>query len=527
MRLTVLAATGLAAFALTSGALAQVNGPAPCTNGTARLAGVTYTCRGVDLLSVVPTGVEGPLRTSAMNDIWGWTDPQTGREYALGGTRSGVVFVDVTTPTAPLVIGKLPTQTDNSPWRDVKTRGNFAFVVSEAPGHGMQVFDLTRLRGLAPDATRDFTADVVYRGFGSAHNVVVNEATGFAYGVGSAVTAGASLPAACTPKGFHAVNIQNPLQPTFAGCFSDASVETGPRSPGYTHDAQCVVYAGPDRDYTGREVCIASNEDVLTVFDVTNKAAVRIVSQGRYPAFSYTHQAWFTADQRYALLDDELDEQTDANAGRTPNQRTLVMNLADLDNPEFAFEYRSGLTTIDHNLYTLGRYAFESNYESGLRIVDLSGIENRTITETAFFDTYPQSTTAQFNGNWSNYPYFASGIVVASDINNGLFVLRPTTLLTAEAPAPSPGVGYAITELFPNPAAQQSRLSLSVDAAQAVTADVYDLTGRRVATAFSGPAAPGGALDIDIDTSALAPGVYVVRIAGETFSASRRLVVAR
>ncbi len=43
------------------------------------------------------------------NDIWGWADPMTGREYALMGMTDGTAFVDVTDPDNPAVLGKLPT----------------------------------------------------------------------------------------------------------------------------------------------------------------------------------------------------------------------------------------------------------------------------------------------------------------------------------------------------------------------------------------------------------------------------------
>ncbi len=149
------------------------------------------------------------------------------------------------------------------------------------------------------------------------------------------------------------------------------------------------------------------------------------------------------------------------------------------------------------------------------------------MTEAAFFDTYPQSTTAQFNGQWSNYPYFASGTVVASDINNGLFVLRPTALVVAGEAPPDTRAGYALSYPSPNPAALASSLTLTVDAPQQVTAEVYDGLGRLVQTAFRGQAAQGTDVQIDLDAAALPSGVYVVRVAGETFVASRRWVVAR
>ena len=528
LRPFVFAAVALASAAFSPAAQAQ----APCVAGTATLNGVSYACSGVDVLAVVSPQALGtpangacpqPYPSICANDVWGWTDATTGREYALVGLVNGTAFVDVTAPAAPVLLGRLPTQTQSSTWRDVEVYADHAFVVSEAQGHGMQVFDLTRLRGLTADAARTFTADAVYARIGSAHTVGINPATGYAYAHGSR-TQGAGLPASCSVPGAHTVDIRNPTAPVFSACFNDAALETGPRTPGYTHDMVCQTYAGPDADYTGREMCFASNEDVLTIFDVTDKQNVVVVSQGSYPNPGYTHQGWFASGQRYFLINDEID---DLN-GTTPSQQTIVMDLLDLDSPEYAFSYTSGLPVIDHNLYVVGRYAFESNYEAGLRILDLDGIAGGTITEAAFFDTYPQGQDVRFNGQWSNYPFFASGIVLASDVRNGLFVLRPTGLAVAaeDGPADTEG-GYALSAPSPNPTGAQARLTLAVDAAQSVAAVVFDATGRQVAVAFSGTVAPGAPGEISVDLAALPPGVYVVRVSGETFAASRRLVVAR
>ena len=403
---------------------------AECVDGTATPAGASpdadgdgpFECSNVDLVAHVPLD---EFDADQLNDIWGWTDPETGVEYAIVGLANGTEFVDISDPANPVLLGKLPTQTVSTVWRDIKVYQDHAFIVSEARDHGMQVFDLTRLRGLTSDQG-EFEADAHYDQVTNVHNIVINEDSGFAYAVGSG-SRGDDLPAECGAPGFHVIDIREPLNPTFVTCFSDASKDTSPvAAPGYTHDAQCINYDGPDEDYVGREICAGSNEDVVTFFDVTDKDDVRIISMAEYPADAYTHQGWFTEDRRAFMANDELDETN----GYVETQRTLLFNVEDLDEPEFIGIYDSGLTSIDHNLYVKGNLNYQSNYRSGLRIVDHSRILDGELVEVGYFDTYPQDTTVNFGGQWSNYPYFESGVVVASDSDNGLFVLRPRVRVT-------------------------------------------------------------------------------------------------
>ncbi len=500
----------------------------PCTGGQAvEPGGLSFPCSNVDLMARLPVftfASPGSSPPNANNDIWGWTDPETGIEYALVATQNGVGFVDLSTPTQPRYLGKLPTRTVSSAWRDVKVYADHAFVVADGAGtHGVQVFDLTRLRSVtSPPQT--FLADAYYDGIGSAHNIVINEATGYAYIVG-ALRLDASLPAECDSRGFHVIDVRDPLHPTFVTCFSDASMDTTPRiTPGYTHDAQCVVYHGPDTDHVGDEICFGANEDVLTLFDVTDKENVTILSQAQYPSDAYTHQGWLTADQRYVLLDDELDERN----GLVATQRTMVMDVQDLDNPGLAFIYNSALTTIDHNLYVRGRYAFESNYEAGLRILNLDEIESGTLTEVAYFDTFPQGDGVSFRGQWSNYPFFESGLIVANDINNGLFVLRPAASLAVGAEdAPERPAAYTLTRPSPNPARNVTHLTLRVERTQSVRADLYDVAGRHVASLYEGTVSRDAPRDMVVAGDGLPAGVYLVRVVGERFATSQRVVLTR
>jgi choice-of-anchor B domain-containing protein len=368
-----------------------------------------FPCREIDLLAFVPaTELAGEAATT--NDVWGWTDGATGREYALVGLSNGLAFVDVTDPAAPRRVGHLPTRTVSSTWRGVKVHRDHAYVVADRAGiHGLQVFDLTRLRGVT--APQRFAPERVYFGagtgvasgetLGSAHNVAIDEESGFAYVVGSATCAG----------GLHMVDLARPARPRFAGCFS---------ADGYTHDVQCVVYRGPDRDHAGRQVCFAANEDTVTVVDVTDKRSPRQLARAAYAGAGYTHQGWLTEDHRYLLVDDELDEMRFGHGSRT-----YIWDVADLDAPRLIGAHTAASPATDHNLYVVGPLLFESNYRSGLRIFDLAQVGAGRLSEVAYFDVVPESDAAGFSGAWTVYPFFASGTVLLTGIEQGLFVLRP------------------------------------------------------------------------------------------------------
>ncbi len=174
-----------------------------------------YPCRGVDLLSMLDVdelhagfAVQDDYY-NGVNDIWGWTHDSSGREFSIVGLKRGTAFVEITDPYNPKNLGALPTKTQNSNWRDIKVMDHFALIVSEASGHGMQIFDLERLLTASENTT--WTEDAHYNQFGNAHNVFVNEDTGFAYAVGSST---------CS-SGLHVVDVNDPLNATFAGCFSE------------------------------------------------------------------------------------------------------------------------------------------------------------------------------------------------------------------------------------------------------------------------------------------------------------------
>jgi choice-of-anchor B domain-containing protein len=165
---------------------------------------------------------------------------------------------------------------------------------------------------------------------------------------------------------------------------------------------------------------VASNEDTVTVLDVTDKTDVQMLARAPYETSAYTHQGWFTEDHGYFLLGDELDELE----GTVDATTTYVWDLRDLDTPELIGQEDNGNTSIDHNIFINDDLAYKSNYTSGLRIDDTFKVDRGELKERGFFDVYPADDSTTFAGTWGNYPFFDDGIVAVTGIEEGLFILK-------------------------------------------------------------------------------------------------------
>ncbi|MBL9031675.1 MAG: choice-of-anchor B family protein [Phycisphaerae bacterium] len=359
-------------------------------------------------------------------DCWGYVSP-SGREYALIGLGWGTGVVEVTDPSSPTVVTVIPGP--NSLWHDVDVIGHYAYAVTDSVGVGIQVIDLASVDSGVVTLVRNFSQG----GHATTHTGNANPASGFIYMCGGNIVNGGIMPCATTP---------DPTFPTFTG-------------PGWTtqyvHEAQIVNYTnGP---YAGKEIAFLfaggpyyGYSTGLAVVDFTNKAAPTELSRIAFPGLQFCHQGWISTDRKYLYVDDELDG-PGGNQGTVPYALTRVFDITDLANPRMVSAFTNGLSAVDHNQYTTGRYLYQSNYTSGLRVWDLTN--PLAPTEVAWIDTHPEHNNAEYAGSWGNYPYFPSGTAIISDLQRGLFVVRLSMLeMSSPSPAPAqlmPGVASAVS----------------------------------------------------------------------------------
>jgi choice-of-anchor B domain-containing protein len=401
-------------LATTQAQLQQSQPAAACVNGKAGI----FSCKNIDLVSHLAL-TNFSSKPTAANDIWGHVDLNTGTEYAIIGLYNGTAVVSLADPAAPKEIGTIAGSSTS--WRDIKVLQYYdealsrwkayAYISSEGADN-LQIVDLSQL----PGSIRLVSADTAVT---SAHNVYISHVD---YTTNTALD---GLEPALHIVGQDAVGgsfttygLKSPEK--LASYFPNSQAV---RSD-YTHDAASMVV----RDARANQSCQNSrctvlmdfNEQSVRLWDISQLNSAKALSDITYQNASYVHSGWWSEDQRYVFVHDELDER---NAGL--NTTVRVLNVDDLRNPVLSKVWSGPTAAIDHNGYTRGNRYYISNYQRGTTILDITDPTNPL--EAGFFDSFPSSDSAAFNGVWGTYPYLPSGLIISSDINSGLYVLRDQT----------------------------------------------------------------------------------------------------
>ncbi len=345
----------------------------------ALLAAAPVGAQTLELIGTVdlPAIVTDTLETGG-SDVWGYVAPD-GSEYAIMGDIEGVSVVAV--PSLE-VVARVPGPTEDARWywRDIKTYGHYAYVVTEAygPSEGLQILDLSGLPERVEEAA-------VVRGpddaFVSSHNLSIDTETGHAYVLDS------------DGESVYVLSLEDPVAPQVV-----ARLDVGD-----VHD----VFARDDRVYIAE-----GRNPTYSIWDLRDKSAPELVSRVSVPNAGYVHNVWPTDDGRHVLTTEETAEKT-----------VKVWNVEDPENPELVGEWL-GANRIAHNVLVRGRYAFLSHYSAGVYVLDLADLANPAVV--AHHDTYPKNDDVTMDGNWGATLPSPGGYVYGSDGTGQLTVLRWT-----------------------------------------------------------------------------------------------------
>ena len=351
------------------------------------------------------------------SDIMGYHDSIKNKEYAILFGNDSFYFFDITNPKTTKLIVTVDGYSKKSINRDVEIYQHYAYCVSERSGSlgGLQILDLQYL----PDSVHE-----VYRSDAltvQAHTVFIEAERKRMY-----------IPQNSTKVGFSAMDIfslNNPENPTKLASLQVPLNGLGEAQFSKVHE----MYSRNDTVY------LSCYENGLYMMDLTNLNAQKLLGViANYPQRGTNHSSWLNAKGNMIMF-------TDENQGSP----IKIFDISDIGNPKQIVYFNSHPNALPHNAYWKENMAVVSAYEDGVYIFDITNLNNPKVH--AFYDTYPLNADgvySGFHGCWGVWPYLPSGNIIASDISEGLFVMKPNY-----------GVGEneiisekAIVEIYPNPA---------------------------------------------------------------------------
>ncbi len=419
---------------------------------------------------------------------YGWHNPADNREYAiLGGTR-GNYFIDVTIPSSPVVVDFVPGAAQNSLWRELKTYQHYAYFVSDDANSKLQIADMSFL----PDSVH-----LVYESdslFTRAHTIFVDGHYLYCGGVTRAN--GLGNYSLCV------LDLSNPAQPVLL-----RSLNQDYTSPGYVHDMLVrndTVYAS------------CGNEGLhIFKYDANNNNFTQLAAYTNYVQAGYNHSSDLTADGKTLVFTDEVPA----------NTVVKILDVSDLNNLTLMDTIKSNEGATPHNPYIIGKHAVVSYYQDGVVVFDISDPSN--VSVSGYFDTDPAHgvndnfTDAHiYQGCWGAYPFLPSGILLASDMQNGLFILDPSSAIGIKTKPSQTSV-----KIFPNPSQDNLNILINSNSEDNLDIRLVDVCGRtikmvteKIHTSLN---------KINLNLSDVAVGCYILKINGLSLQQTEKINVSR
>ncbi|HEY3249659.1 MAG TPA: choice-of-anchor B family protein [Ignavibacteria bacterium] len=410
--------------------------------------------------------------------IWGYVAPD-GREYAILGCPTGTAFVDITDTTNIHEVDFLPGL--SSSWREMKTYGTKAYIVSEASSSGLQIVDLSYL----PDSV-SLKSVFTFSGYTRTHTI--SQSGPYLYLNGGDYILGGTFILDLTSR-------------------TGVPVKRGEWETEYIHDCRVV------NDTIWGAGIFDGNIYVIDARDKNNLTTITSFQNIPDPG---PHNTALSQDHKFLFVTDEIGG----------NPRYLkVWNVENVFNPvQVATWQPTGITTsIVHNIETYGSYAVVAHYTAGVRVLDITN--PASLMEIAWYDTYPADNGFTYNGCWGVY-MFPSSKIIASDRQTGLYVMKTTNpLVSTQNNDPIPKK-YSLKQNYPNPFNPSTKIEYSVPENAYITIKIFDVLGKEVARIADGYERAGQHL-VTYDASHLPSGVYFYKLETKGFSETRRMVLVK
>jgi choice-of-anchor B domain-containing protein len=450
----------------------------------------------INLISLITpnTSTVGSPVGNKYSGCWGWYQASKNKEYAISCGSNGTYFIDVTVATSPSVSAFVPGKTGCT-WREAKNYQNYCYIVSDDPvPNKFQIVDMQYL----PDSVHVIHSGISY--FERAHTIWID---------GQHMYIGAAL--------FNSTTNDSDPMPVYSLATPTAPVklrELNQDIPNiaYVHD----MYARNDTIYAS-----AGNQGLhIFKFEITatDTTYQELGSYTGYPQAGYNHSSSLTKNGKYLAFCDEVP-------GGLPIHFVDVQNLSNIQ-PVNIFHPQPNTTA--HNPYILdNNFAIVSCYQDGLWVYDISN--PNSISIAGYFDTYPQGGAninnyggGPYAGNWGAYPYLPSGIVIANDMQNGVFILNATSAYTTTIKNPVGVADHSFEEknliAFPNPAT--ARIAIHYASDRPCMLELQNMLGETVYEKQY-----GGKISDHLDVTTFSNGSYVLSVTENGKTKKTKLII--
>lgn len=417
------------------------------------------------------------------SDIGGYYGSINKKEYAILLGNDSFYFFDITEPTQTKLVTVFNGYSTKSINRDVEVYGHYAYFVSERSGSlgGLQILDLQYL----PDSVHE-----VYRSNDlsvQAHTVFIEAASKRLYICQNSKKTGISA--------LDVLSLQNPEQPTFLASLQVPVNGLGSPQFNQVHE----MFSRNDTVYLS---CYEAGLYIMDLRDLKNQKLLSVISN--YPQRGTNHSSWLNEKGDKIMF-------TDENLGSP----IKIFDIKDISNPKQVVYFNSHPNALPHNAYWKNNMAVVSSYEDGVYVYDLTDPNNPK--KHAYYDTYTLNADgvfSGFHGCWGVWPFLPSGNIIASDISEGLFVLK----LKYGVGTKDISTNQTQINAFPNPAKQLVTLKLN-NVKAATEAVIYNLQGQAI---LNQTVAEG---DNPINTSNLKSGIYILKVNGIDFEKTMKIII--
>lgn len=375
------------------------------------------------------------------NDVIGWHDTATGKEYLIAGTTDSIYFFDISNPLQMILCDVVFGKSRNAINRDYAIYSHYIYCVSDrtSPLGALQIFDMQYLPDSVHKVYEDGTLGIM------THTIFIDTLKAKLYMCTNSYGLGISA--------LDVLSLRNPEKPTFMTRLNPNAFER-------VHEA----YVRNDTAY------LSCEEEGLFIYNMRDTANPILLGSIKppYPQNGYNHSSWLNSTGQYIMFTDEVPF----------GLGIKIYDLKDISAPDFVSVFNSNIGATPHNAYWKDRFAYASSYEDGVQIYDTKNIASPTVA--GFFDTYgknPIGVYSGFHGCWGVWPFLPSGVILASDMSEGLFVLKTeSTLSTNEASDNS----FSQLKVYPNPFVESFSVKLFSTIKQNINIKITSVEGKEL-----------------------------------------------